>query len=95
MKLRYDAATDILHIDLAGKGGGTSESSPTGVSVLVDDVGVPVGITIERASSVVDLASIEAVGLGGSTHTRVSSTIRVNVTSRGSGIAADDEQPTG
>ena len=85
VKLRYDAATDILHIDLAGKGEGTPQSVSAGVTVQVDDLGAPVGITIEHASANVDLSSIEATGLGGSSQSRVSSSIRVNVTSRASG----------
>ena len=82
MRLRYDAATDSLHIELAGKQGGTSLPGPAGVSVDVDNDGAVMGITIAHAGGIVDMENIEVVGQSGSSQTHVKSTIRVQVKSR-------------
>ena len=94
LKLRYDASDDKLHIDLAGRQRMTTLPGPAGVSVDVDDDGLVVGITIEHARSVVDMATIESVDLGGSSRTRASSTIRVNVSTGGNSSANSDANPT-
>ncbi len=95
MKLRYDAATDSLHIEFAGKPGSDVLPGPAGVSVDVDSNGTVVGITIEHARDIVDLENIEVVGLRGASQTHVKSTIRVNVSTGGNHGVKGDASPLG
>lgn len=60
MKLHYYPETDSLYIDLSEKSSTDSKEIAPGVVLDFDGEGNLVGIDIDRASHVVNLASLEA-----------------------------------
>ena len=60
MKLHYYPETDTLYIDLSEKTSTDSKEIAPGVVLDFDGEGNLVGIDIDRASHVVNLASLEA-----------------------------------
>ncbi|MGH9510613.1 MAG: DUF2283 domain-containing protein [Terriglobales bacterium] len=63
MKLHYDRETDSLYIDLNSRPSADSREIQEGVVVDVDSNGKLVGIDIQHASEVLDLATFEADSL--------------------------------
>jgi len=63
MKLHYYPETDSLYIELADRPGADVEEIGGGVVVDLDDQGNPVGIDIDRASSRLDLSTLDIVAL--------------------------------
>ena len=63
MKLRYDAETDSLYIDLNARPGADSAEIVDGVVLDIDADGRPVGIDIQHASRTLDLATLETEAL--------------------------------
>jgi len=60
MKLHYDQETDSLYIDLNSRPSADSREIQDGVVIDVDAKGRIVGIDIQHASEVLDLATLEA-----------------------------------
>ncbi len=60
MKLNYDQETDSLYIDLNSRPSADSREIQEGVVIDVDAKGKIVGIDIQHASEVLDLATLEA-----------------------------------
>jgi uncharacterized protein YuzE len=63
MKLHYDQETDSLYIDLNSRPSADSREIQDGVVVDVDAKGKIVGIDIQHASEVLDLAPLETDSL--------------------------------
>jgi uncharacterized protein YuzE len=63
MKLNYDQETDSLYIDLNSRPSSDSREIQDGVVIDVDASGKIVGIDIQHASEVLDLATFEADSL--------------------------------
>jgi uncharacterized protein YuzE len=63
MKLHYDQETDSLYIDLNSRPSSDSREIQEGVVIDVDSKGKIVGIDIQHASEVLDLATLEADSL--------------------------------
>ncbi len=60
MKLKYDAKTDSLYIDLVDRPSAESREVAEGVVIDMDRNGRIVGIDIEHASEHMDLSKLEA-----------------------------------
>jgi len=60
MKLHYDQETDSLYIDLNSRPSADSREIQEGVVIDVDAKGKIVGIDIQHASELLDLATLEA-----------------------------------
>jgi uncharacterized protein YuzE len=65
MKLNYDRETDSLYIDLNSRPSADSREVQEGVVLDFDATGKLVGIDIQHASEVMDLATLEADSLPG------------------------------
>jgi uncharacterized protein YuzE len=63
MKLNYDHETDSLYIDLNSRPSADSREIQDGVVIDVDARGKIVGIDIQHASELLDLATLEADSL--------------------------------
>lgn len=63
MRLSYDPETDSLYVELAARPGSTARELADGVVADFDSDGQVVGLDIEHASRIVDLASLDASGL--------------------------------
>ena len=63
MKLHYNDETDSLYIDLNARPSVDSREIQDGVVIDLDDKGQIVGIDIQHASKVLDLATLETEAL--------------------------------
>ncbi len=63
MKLNYDRETDSLYIDLNARPSVDSREVQDGVVIDLDAKGQIVGIDIQHASQVLDLATLETESL--------------------------------
>lgn len=63
MKLHYDQETDSLYIDLNSRPSADSREIQEGVVLDLDAKGKLVGIDIQHASEILDLATFEAESL--------------------------------
>jgi uncharacterized protein YuzE len=63
MKLHYDRETDSLYIDLNARPSVDSREIQDGVVIDVDAQGQIVGIDIQHASQIMDLATLETESL--------------------------------
>jgi uncharacterized protein YuzE len=63
MKLHYDQDTDSLYIDLNSRPSADSREIQDGVVIDIDAKGKIVGIDIQHASEVMDLATLETDSL--------------------------------
>jgi uncharacterized protein YuzE len=63
VKLQYDRETDSLYIDLNARPSVDSREIQDGVVIDLDVKGRIVGIDIQHASEILDLATIETVSL--------------------------------
>ncbi len=63
MKLHYDRETDSLYIDLNARPSVDSREVQDGVVIDVDEKGQIVGIDIQHASEILDLATLETESL--------------------------------
>jgi len=63
MKLNYDRETDSLYIDLNARPSVDSREVQDGVVIDLDDEGRIVGIDIQHASQILDLATLETESL--------------------------------
>jgi uncharacterized protein YuzE len=63
MKLQYDRETDSLYIDLNARPSVDSREIQEGVVIDLDVKGKIVGIDIQHASEILDLATIETESL--------------------------------
>ena len=63
MKLHYDRETDSLYIDLNGRPSVDSREIQDGLVIDLDAKGRIVGIDIQHASEVLDLATLETESL--------------------------------
>ncbi len=63
MKLNYDRETDSLYIDLNARPSVDSREVQDGVVIDLDDKGQIVGIDIQHASQILDLATLETDSL--------------------------------
>ena len=63
MKLRYDRESDSLYIDLNARPSVDSREVQDGVVIDLDSKGRIVGIDIQHASQVLDLATLETESL--------------------------------
>ena len=63
MKLHYDAETDSLYIDLNARPSVDSREIHEGVVIDLDAQGQLVGIDIQHASKMLDLATLETESL--------------------------------
>jgi uncharacterized protein YuzE len=63
MKLNYDGETDSLYIDLNSRPSADSREIQEGVVIDVDAKGKIVGIDIQHASEILDLATLETDSL--------------------------------
>jgi len=61
MQIQYFSDTDTLYINLADRPSVESEAIQENLVIDLDHQGVPVGITIEHYSSVVDSTAIETL----------------------------------
>lgn len=77
MKLHYDQETDSLYIDLNSRPSADSREIQDGVVIDLDAKGKIVGIDIQHASELMDLATLETDSLPAA----VSGTPRVSVRS--------------
>ncbi len=67
MKLHYDRETDSLYIDLNARPSVDSREIQDGLVIDLDDKGQIVGIDIQHASKVLDLATLETESLPATT----------------------------
>ena len=63
MKLNYDQETNSLYIDLNARPSVDSREVQDGVVIDLDDKGQIVGIDIQHASEILDLATLETDSL--------------------------------
>ncbi len=63
MKLQYDRDTDSLYIDLNARKSVDSREIQDGVVIDLDAEGQIVGIDIQHASEILDLATVETESL--------------------------------
>ena len=63
MKLHYDRETDSLYIDLNARPSVDSREVQDGVVIDLDEKGQIVGIDIQHASEILDLATLETACL--------------------------------
>jgi uncharacterized protein YuzE len=63
MKLRYDRETDSLYIDLNARPSVDSREIQDGLVIDLDAKGQIVGIDIQHASEIMDLATLETESL--------------------------------
>lgn len=63
MKLLYDRETDSLYIDLTGQPSADSREIQDGIVMDIDEQGRIVGLDIQHASKILDLATLEADSL--------------------------------
>jgi uncharacterized protein YuzE len=63
MKLQYDKDTDSLYIDLNARPSVDSREIQDGVVIDLDAEGQTVGIDIQHASEILDLATVETEAL--------------------------------
>jgi uncharacterized protein YuzE len=63
MKLQYDRETDSLYIDLSARPSVDSREVQEGVVIDLDEKGQIVGIDIQHASQILDLATLETESL--------------------------------
>jgi len=63
MKLNYDRETDSLYIDLNARPSVDSREVQDGVVIDLDEKGHIVGIDIQHASQILDLATLETESL--------------------------------
>ena len=63
MKLHYDRETDSLYIDLNARPSVDSREVQDGVVIDLDEEGQIVGIDIQHASEILDLATLETESL--------------------------------
>jgi len=63
MKLQYDRETDSLYIDLNARPSVDSREIQDGVVIDLDAAGQIVGIDIQHASKLLDLATLETQSL--------------------------------
>lgn len=63
MKLHYDRETDSLYIDLNARPSVDSREVQEGVVIDLDEKGQIVGIDIQHASKILDLATLETESL--------------------------------
>ena len=63
MKLQYDRETDSLYIDLNARPSVDSREVQEGVVIDLDEKGQIVGIDIQHASQILDLATLETESL--------------------------------
>ncbi len=63
MKLNYDRETDSLYIDLNARPSVDSREVQDGIVIDLDDKGRIVGIDIQHASQILDLATLETDSL--------------------------------
>jgi len=63
MKLHYDRETDSLYIDLNARPSVDSREVQDGVVIDLDEKGQIVGIDIQHASEILDLATVETESL--------------------------------
>ena len=63
MKLHYDRETDSLYIDLNARPSADSREIQDGLVIDLDAKGQIVGIDIQHASEVLDLATLETESL--------------------------------
>jgi uncharacterized protein YuzE len=63
MKLQYDRDTDSLYIDLNARPSVDSREIQDGVVIDLDAAGQIVGIDIQHASEILDLATLETEAL--------------------------------
>jgi len=63
MKLHYDRETDSLYIDLNARPSVDSREVQEGVVIDLDEKGQIVGIDIQHASQILDLATLETESL--------------------------------
>ncbi len=63
MKLHYDRETDSLYIDLNARPSMDSREVQEGVVLDLDEKGQIVGIDIQHASQILDLATLETESL--------------------------------
>ena len=63
MKLHYDRETDSLYIDLNARPSVDSREVQDGVVIDLDEKGQIVGIDIQHASEILDLATLETESL--------------------------------
>ena len=59
MKLHYDPETDSLYIDLVDRTSVDSQEVAPGIVMDYDEAGMAVGIDVEHASKILDLAQLE------------------------------------
>jgi uncharacterized protein YuzE len=67
MKLHYDRDTDSLYIDLNARPSADSREIQDGIVIDLDAKGQIVGIDIQHASKVLDLATLETEALPATT----------------------------
>ena len=63
MKLHYYPETDSLYIELSNAPGAETREIVEGLIVDLDDKGNVVGFDIDKASSKLDLSSVETIAL--------------------------------
>ncbi|HEY6444100.1 MAG TPA: DUF2283 domain-containing protein [Candidatus Acidoferrales bacterium] len=63
MKLHYDRESDSLYVDLNARPSVDSREVQEGVVIDLDDKGRIVGIDIQHASQILDLATLETESL--------------------------------
>ncbi|MEY4802512.1 MAG: hypothetical protein RLZZ274_1243 [Cyanobacteriota bacterium] len=61
MKIRYFPDTDTLHIELADRVSSSSEAVSDNLIVDFDELGKPVGVTLEHYSQISDNSTIETL----------------------------------
>lgn len=63
MKLHYHPETDSLYVEFQERPGVDTREIAPDVRLDLDDQGRPVGLDIDRASSILDLETLETAGL--------------------------------